>query len=308
MGWAVRRSRAAGVALGLVGLAACDALLVEPAPTMPGEGMRLALEVVHPQASFGDLSLPLSAVRYVRFRLIREGGIRDTLVAARVDAGSVGARLTLLPDEARGWLEIEAELRTEGQLVMFRGRGLVHTYELTPAATIQIVPVAHSIGSSMFLRPSALLDTIPLVGQAIFANGIPIEGAPFEWETLDASIVEVIPGGRLVTRSNGTTTLMGSSLGATREFQVTVRQNPVSLTGIGPADTTVTVGASFRARPFGEDRNGSPLLPGAGVQWSARGGVTVDAEGVVRAQSSGVAFVDATYGTVVHTAQVNVTP
>ena len=303
------RARGLTAALAVLGLGGCDALLVDPAPQHSLADVRLALtQGDAAQTSYGDLTGPLQAVRYARFELLRDGGTRDTVAGARVDDGTVSVRLILRPEEARGWLTIQAELWSGNQLPLFRGNGLLQAYELAPATTIGLTPVAGYVVPTAVQTLSALGDTVALSGQVQFANAIPIPGAVIQWETVNPTIAEVVQGDRLVPRSNGTTMVRGSALGATGQTVVVVRQTAVSLTGVGPADTTVAVGASFRARPFGQDPDGFPLLPGAAVEWSARGVVSVNSQGMVTAQSAGSGFVDATLGNVVHTAQVTVTP
>ncbi|MEX2048974.1 MAG: hypothetical protein WEB90_05295 [Gemmatimonadota bacterium] len=286
----------------------CESLFTEPAV----DGLAVQVSLTGPSAAsanYGDLSPALRDVRYVHFRFVRADGTRDTIVAGSLESGAFRARVTLRPQEARDWLEIQAELRMSNELPLFRGHALVLPSEFSPAASIELTPVAYSIGAPVPAPTiTALGDTARLGGEARFANDMRIEGATILWESSNPSIAEVVDGDEIVPRTNGTVVMIGSSLGATIQRAVTVRQTPVALTGVGPADTTVTVGATFRARPFGEDRNGYPLLPGALVQWWGRGAVTVDANGEVRATASGTGFVDVSFGPTTHTAQVVVVP
>ena len=306
----MKRTWAALAVLAVSTLSACDALLVAPEPLVREAEVSLALVAPLPQAQvgIGDLSGALSAVRLVSFRLGSGASARDTVVPARIEDGAVDVRLLVHPDEARGWLEIQAELRMGNGLPLFRGQGLLQSYHLSPRASIEIVPVVWAIASSVSPSFTALGDTIMLTAAGVFANTFPIAGLAFSWEVLDPSIAEVIGGNRLVSRSNGWTTLAVSALGTVQTFPLVVRQIPVLLADVGPADTTVAVGATFQARPYGLDGNGYPLLPGANVQWSARGAVGIDTEGVVTAATAGVGFVDARVGATVRTGQVTVTP
>lgn len=293
----------------ILGVAGCDALFVDLEPVGTDMEIRLTLtEHVQSQTSFGDLTGPLSAVRFARFRFVSGEAARDTVVAARFDGSSIEARVTLLGSETRGWLEIQAELLMGSQQVLFRGHALLQAHELAPHASIDLSPVAERVAAVLPLSLTALGDTVPLNGQVQMANGHAILGTVITWAALDPSVAEVVGGDRLVSRSNGSTTLTASALGATSAYVLVVRQTPVILTGIGPADTTVSSGSSFQARPFGEDRNGFPLLPGARVVWSAIGVVNVDSLGNVSASSAGLGFVEATLGADLHSARVTVTP
>lgn len=284
----------------------------EPSFTGPDDrGPTVQISLGGPAAAstvYGDLTPALRAVRYVHLQFIREGSSRDTLVAGSFTDGAFNARVSLRAQEAGDWLEILAELRMENQLALFQGHSLILSHALAPRASMELVPVAAEIIADHVPTMSALGDTVTLGGHAIFANNVPIPGAVVTWQSGNSATVEVIDGGRAVSRANGSAFVTGSALGATLRRTVSVRQVPIAVTGLGPADTTIAVGATFQARPFGEDANGHPLLPGAAVQWAGRGVVTVDANGAVRGNAAGVGFVDMFFETVIHTAQVTVTP
>jgi hypothetical protein len=171
-----------------------------------------------------------------------------------------------------------------------------------------VTPVATSIEGPEISPFTALSVTrVPAVFP-LFASGLAIEGALTYWTSDAPSIVEALVTGGLVSRNNGTAIVTASSLGATRDYVVVVRQVPVVLTGVGPADTTVAAGATFRARPFGQDGSGHALRPGAAVFWSSTGSVTVNGDGLVTASSTGAGSVTATHGPASHTLQVTVVP
>jgi len=291
----------------LLGASACETFFTEPVTNGPV----VQVSLVGPSAAvanYGDLTPALRDVRYVRFRFIRAGETRDTVVVGSVDSGMFHARVTLRPQEARDWLEIQAELRMANQLPLFRGHALLLSDDLAPRASIELTPVAYAIAVVGVPTITALGDTVSLGGQALFANDLPIQGASVTWVSTNPSVVEVVDGDQVVSRTNGSVSVTGSALGATVQRTVTVRQTPVVFTGIGPADTIIALGASFQARPFGEDRNGYPLLPGAFVEWSGRGGVAVETNGIVTATATGTSFVDASFGGTMHTGQVTVGP
>lgn len=288
-------------------LAACDALLVEPQPS----ATEVRLSVTGPLAApgdLGDLSEALQAVREIHFELIHEGGSRDTTVAPMIERDTVRVRLALHPEEARGWLEIHAELRISGAQPLFRGVAVVQAYGVGPSMTVPLSPVAYTVTGWSLTTMTALGDTVALSGVVRFANNLPIEGAEVTWASDVPTVAGVVGGNLLVSRGNGTASITASSLGAETSQTLRVSQTPVVLSGVGPADTTVALGATFQARPFGKDANDYPLLPGANVQWAGRGAVSVESGGRVHANAVGTGFVDVTYGEVTHTATVTVTP
>jgi len=302
--------RRLGLALVLAAIAyGCDSLLVEPAPLNEVE---VALAITGPDApEYGDLSPGLAAVTSVRFHFVHEGGTRDTVFEARPRADQLFVRVGLRAEETVGWLEIEAALLMEGEEgpePLFRGLGLVDGFEIVPTVSIELRPVASRIDIPYVPPLTSLGDTVQLPAIVRFANDSIIEGAPVAWESEDPTVLEVLAGGRIVSRSNGAATLVARSLEAVSERDIGVRQTPVQMHGIGPADTTVTVGATYQARLFGLDANGYPLLPGANVQWSGTGAVSTYGDGTVTANSAGMGTVSARYSFSVYTAQVTVLP
>jgi hypothetical protein len=211
------------------------------------------------------------------------------------------------PEEARGWLEIQAELQSFSKHPLFRGQALVQAYALSPKVELELIPVA----STFLLGPTpnftSVGDTILLVAEARFATGQTIVGAPILWESSNPQVADILNGDLLVSRGNGSTTLTASSLGLSAARSAVVRQIPTVFTGMGPADTVVTVGAQFQMRPFGLDGNGFPLLPGARVQWTGTV-VSVDSFGVVTTTGAGPGSVRGASGATSHTIQVTVVP
>lgn len=296
-------------ALALISCMACDALLTEPARGGPETDVRLALDASVGADPYGDLSVALGAVDAVWFRFARNGVARDTVIAATAVQGAVRTVALLPAEESRDWLEIQVELRTSDGSALFRGRTLVRLSEVSPVVRIELAPVAARIGAPRVPdRVAALGDTIDLTAHPRFANGELIEGLPVHWVSADPTVLEVLTADRAVSRSSGTVVLTATAPGATETFAVEVRQAPVLLTGLGPADTTMTMGESYHARPFGMDANGFPLLPDASVIWEAEGAVQVDADGMVTAVSTGGGTVSATAAGETRSAQVTVGP
>jgi hypothetical protein len=294
--------------LGLSLLAACDLLLVDPATAGP----ELQLSLVPAQTShdvvYGDLIGGLGPVRRVQFRFIHEGVARDTLVRALRDGSELHVRVLLRPEEAVGWLEVIAELQLEGGAPVFSGHGLVNARPAIPRATIELVPIASEIAGGGIPAFTALGIATTPAALAMFASGFPIEGARIDWTSDTPDVVEVVGGSQLVSRNNGSAIVTASSLGAVREYAISVGQVPVVLTGVGPADTTVSLGSTFQGRPFGQDANGHPLHPGAAVTWSSNGSTSVTSDGLVTARSAGAGSVTLSHGAVAYSMQVTVLP
>lgn len=285
-------------------LAGCESLLVEPAAPRTESGLLLTL--AESEAPYGDLTPVLGKVTGARFQFIREGHQRDTTVSGKFEGGVFRARVALHLDEALGWLEVRVDLLAGGR-TLFSGRSLVDGYRVAPELGVEVLPVASVITTGQDWRVfDALGDTARFEVLPRFATGDPIPGAPIEWSSDRPERLEMIGGGRGVARGNGFVTLTARSLGASFSRPTLVRQVPVSLTGVGPADTTIMVGESFSLRPFGEDANGFPLLPGAGVAWESEGGIHVDEEGVAVGSSPGVAYIHGLLGSVRHTVTVTV--
>lgn len=296
--------------LALAAATACDGLFVAPAFPSDAVELRLAFEgLVGPAAEYGDLTPALAAVRRVAFRFVTARSVRDTIVAGRYDDGEIKVRVGLRPEEVMGWLDVRATLGGGPTEPLFQGRSIVDAYDVAPVVRMALEPVAHSL-EILPAAPAftAIGDTLALAALARFSTGYLIVGAVVAWSSRNPDIVEVLPDGRIVSRSNGMGTIEGAALGATSLVGVRVSQVPIQLTGVSPLDTTVATGRAFRARAFGEDRNGFPLLPGASLAWSATGSVAVDVNGSVSTLSPGVGEVRVTLGPVQHTITVNVIP
>ena len=297
-------------AIGIVGLSvlsACDAFFVEPARPTPEVELSLVPATAAAGVVYGDLTPGLGPVRQVQFQFIHDGLARDTLVRAVRSGATLQTRVILRPTEATGWLEVRAELQMESGAPTLRGHGLVNTRALVPQATIEVEPVAAFIAGPEPSPITALGVTVTPTAVPMFASSIAIDGAVVDWASDTPSILEAI-GSVLVSRGNGTAVVTASSLGTTRDYVVVVRQLPVVLTGVGPADTAVSSGATFQARPFGQDRNGHALRPGSEVTWTSTGAVSVTAEGLVTASSAGAGSVSVSHGTTSHWMQVTVLP
>lgn len=292
----------------LLGAWACDSLLVDPQPADGEPSVQFAFSGALAASAYGDMTAVLEQVRIVQFRFTRDGASRDTAVWVRAEDGQLEARVQLHDEEAMGWLEVEAVLALEYGQALFRAHSVVQGLAASPLLRAELEPVIDRLEMSTPAPFTALGDTAEVTVSAQFATGDPLVGVVFEWSSDDASVAEVVGEGTIVSRGNGATSVVAAALGVEGRRPAIVAQVPASLTGVAPSDTTISVGESFRMRPFGQDANGFPLLPGAALDWNASGSVAVDSLGTVIGQTTGPGSLEATFGPVSHAAQVAVTP
>lgn len=285
-------------------VAGCDALLVDPSET-GAAGPELSI-VAAGAGDYGDLSPVFAKVELARFDITSSAGTRDTTVAVRLDDGALTARMRLRVDEARGWVEVRAALIGEGEQ-LFEAELLDYAYGVASERTLSVTPVVGAILSGpAWPVMTAIGDTFVVQSQTLFGTGDTLSGVEVQWGSEDPGLVEVLGADRLVARSNGMLTMTGTALGKETSRLLTVAQVPVDVTGVAPTDTTIAVGETFYLRPFGQDVNGHPLLPGAMLAWTATGGVVVNEFGFVRGASPGPATVEVTFGGVTRTVTVQV--
>jgi hypothetical protein len=273
-------------------LAACDAMLVDPAPAAEAE---VSFAVVAPAGApaFGDLSNVVAQVENVRLTIIANGESREVWASTRLDRGALKVRTRLGLEEATGWVEIRADLYYDEFRPLFRGQALFNASDIATDIRFEIIPVASRIvlsggGTTSTYGFDALGDTLVLTASARFVTNDVIEGAVIQWTSTDPA-VEIVLGDRAVSRRNGGSAVVAAALGAEASRLVIVRQAATTLVGLAPSDTTVSLGQSFHARPLGTDPNGFALLPGAGVTYTANGSVTVS-NGIVTASSLGTGY------------------
>lgn len=293
-------SRPVWVALGVFCVSACD-LPVEPSL---GPQLRIQLQVA--QADDTSVARVLQKVSSLTLRLTRGDAVMDTVLLLSVAGGVARARVYVRPPPGDGPIDLRAELRSSSAL-LFDGVGVTSAASAS-RAHIVLRPVPARLATISGQRFDALGPAMQLWSEIYFATGDRWEGVAADWSSLDPDVVQVEAGDRAVPRANGVATLQATFHHLARPVQFTVAQKPSALSGIAPADTTVTVGDSFHLRVFGEDLAGFPLLPGAVVSWVTGGGITVDSIGAVTATSPGTAFAHAVLGTERQTATITVVP
>lgn len=283
---------------------ACDRLLVEPRPESTVAGVSFALADYDPEG----LQPIVDRLDRAEFSLSVGGSTRDTIVPLERLGTRVAARLRLNASERVPNLGLNVRLQI-GRMDVLSGSDTVDVSGGRSGETLmQVTPIASWIeGELTESHFDALGQTASYDAVVLFATGDTIPGATITWSVDDLSVVELLPDRQLVTRGNGTTAVV-AEYGALREsYALTVAQTPVTLIGVGPADTTVTNGSAFQLRPFGTDPNDFPLLPGApGLSWTASGPLTVDGLGFVTATGMGVGQVRVALGMSEYTANITV--
>jgi hypothetical protein len=280
----------------LVFLIACDSFLVDPPGADSARPLAVSLQVVEGAGSgYGDLTDVLQLVDQARVQVTQDGATRDTLIPVQYDGGALRARIRLNRAEARGWVEIAADLETADAVRLFAGRSLVEAgASVASELMLRLVPVADTIRVPSWPTIERIGDTQALDAVVLFATGDTIREAVVEWTSGAPAVAEirVAPGPAALAHSNGVAPLTGTSFGAAFHRDLVVRQHVQRLEGISPADTTIAVGEAFQMRPLGLQSGGGPLLPGAWVYWSASGSVAIDTLGIVTAVSPGTGTIE----------------
>ena len=273
----------AAVAIVLGATAACVG------PTDPNTPSPFPVQLQVESAADPALRAVLDKVEDIEVRLTRNDASVTEIVSVRVDGATVQGRFIVTPPPGDGPITVAAALRVDGATV-FRGEALA-TSGRTDGLTLTVRPVPSTLITSGPVTLNALNEGVPLTSQVFFATGDPWLGAETSWMSNDRDIVTIEGPALAVPHANGTTELTATFQQLTRTVPFTVSQIATTLSGLEPADTTVTVGATFPTRVYGQDSGGYPLLPGAVVTWAWGSGVTVDASGVVTATAAGSTFV-----------------
>jgi hypothetical protein len=290
----------------LAALAACDALIVEPDGEVP-----ISVQLQIEESVDTTFARVLGKVQRARLSFDAEGFTLDTTVTVGLGADSAGgvatARIALGLPRSAEVVTVRAELVLHNW-VLFVADGV-----LTPgqpdAVRLVLTPIAGVLRVGPGPTFDALGQSFALFSRVQFASDDdwPISYQP-EWTSEDPSIIEVQPGAVAVPRGNGVTNLVATFGNLHRIVGASVQQEPHLLTGLAPADTTISVGDSFPLRVFGEDANGYPLLPGTRITWVYGGGVSVDEDGILTAHTAGPAFVHGLLGSTQHTVNLTVNP
>ncbi len=294
-----------GITLVLV-FTACDALLVEPGNE--SAQYALGLSVVGDTVDYSDLIPVLAKVDQVSLQITSDAGTRDTTVYARFETDSVSIRLQLRPEEALGWVHLDATLLGEGWR-LFQAEILDFAHRVAPERAVVVTPIVATIDMDLvWPELEAVGDTLVVRSLALFATRDTLHGVTVEWSSADPGVLERVGSDRFVARNNGAVAVTGRVLGKEVTRSAVVAQRPIVLTGVSPVDTTIAVGDQFYIRPFGEDANGHALRPGARLPWVGGGAAVVNLQGFVTGRTEGTDTVQVTFGGMTRSVRVTVTP
>ena len=164
-------------------------------------------------------------------------------------------------------------------------------------ASISVTPDAVAL--------EALEATVQLRATARDGSGNSV-GTVFNWSSADTAVATVSSAGLVTARSNGMTTVTVASGSVTQTVSVSVQQRLSRL--VLSADTVMlnALGAASQLDVTPQDANGHRMS--ADVRWTSSepAVATVDANGLVMAQSNGAATVTAASGSVTASASVTV--
>ncbi|HSM03205.1 MAG TPA: Ig-like domain-containing protein [Longimicrobiales bacterium] len=166
-------------------------------------------------------------------------------------------------------------------------------------ASVTVSPAADTL--------AALGDTVRLGAEALDANGHPLAGQSFVWNSLDPSIASTDGDGRVTAAAPGTAAITASTASASDTVTVSVIPAPASIVLSPVVDTLAALGDTVRVAATVRDAN-DYAIPGADVAWgsSAPGVATVDESGLVTAVSEGTATIAASSGAARATVDVHV--
>lgn len=127
--------------LGLLGCSACDAVLVDPAPSDSGLTAHFSFsEVGSSPWADSALTAMMSNVGEVRLRFFRGDHSRDTVVRGRIDDGELRVRIRLDPAEVSEDLRVDARLVMDSGAPLFAGRGRLRVEDVAPSARMEVTP------------------------------------------------------------------------------------------------------------------------------------------------------------------------
>jgi hypothetical protein len=203
-----------------ISLAACDALMTDPAPATPE--LTLAFQIIG--APLGGTDEAFAKVNRVFLRFLRaDDTSRDTVLFARPTDGRLRTGLVLETQERISALGIVTQLRF-GTLTLFQGSGVVQIDPGVPTtANIPLTPVPGGVLAS---QPSITLQpqqTAQLSSAVLYATADTIEGLAGTWISADPTIVAISPAGLAIALARGSTDLIVEFAGLTDAVLATVQ-------------------------------------------------------------------------------------
>jgi uncharacterized protein YjdB len=157
------------------------------------------------------------------------------------------------------------------------------------------------------VRLTTLQATVQLTAGAEDANGHAVAGKTFTWESSDESVATVSSAGLVTAEANGTATITATTDGVGGDAEVTIAQEPATVTVVPATVTFTSLGETVRLDATAHDDGGNEIAA-ISFTWesSDEGTATVTASGLVTAVANGMALVTATADGVADTVDVTV--
>ena len=292
-------------ALSLV--AACDHLLVDPAPaSVP---LALSYGVSDALASGGVLSAFSKADRvWIRLTRTADGAQFDTIVKLSRTELSTRVQLAIRAEQGRGVVRIETEVRLRQQ-ALFRGEATARLEVGTPQSVeVTLRSVAAGVAVPDSIRTlTAVGDSAFLRGVVLFATGDTIPEFSVSWVTDKPEVAEISSGSWVIARGEGQARLDAHHEGFARSLPVSV-QITVARVVVTPDSLTMSVGQLQPLQATALDRFGSSVQ--RAITWSSSnpGVASVDGAGRVQALAPGLVQITAAVGAAAGTARIRVIP
>lgn len=307
--WRARVGRGALV-VALAGfLASCDRAPTDPAGGPDGVGVGLVLAA----ATQEDGALISEKVTEVRIRIERpDGSWREVQIGLERTGEGARARVYLDPSETLEGAELMVAL-VSGGTPLYTGSARLDGVTAAPRTLrVPVRPLVDRIVpqvSGLTFDALGVRDSLHAV--PVFADGDTIPGLEATWASADPTVVEITPGGALVTRSNGRVTLVARHGDREAPVEVLVRQVPLDVVEVRPRSLELSVLADGAIDLVGVDRNGYPLQGGYGeVEWEVEpaGVVAITGTGALIGVREGMATVRPRLGTGSTTVRVTPAP
>jgi len=143
------------------------------------------------------------------------------------------------------------------------------------------------LGSSLFVGDSRLLSI-----QAVDGNNQERSDVVITWASEDPNIVTVNPQGTITAIAPGTATVTAFSQGISASIEVDVQSLPVAKLGVQPSAVSLSMGATQQLQVTATDPMNREIT-GPPVTWKSKNPAvaTVDANGLVKAESPGIATI-----------------
>ncbi len=201
-------------------LAACEALLTEPAPASPDITVSFQITTTPlrgTEGAFGKVNR--LALRFVR----PDQSTRDTLLFAQPLNGRLRAGVALDAEERVSALGIQAELR-RGPLPLFQGGAIARIEPGVPtSAQIPLQPVPARVLASQQTITLSLGQSVQFSSAVLYATGDTIENLAGTWTSTGPTIVAVSPTGLALAQGRGVADLIVAFQGLADTVRATVQ-------------------------------------------------------------------------------------